>query len=218
MRLPLIPTLFVAAAVATMIGLGIWQLQRAAWKEALLADYGRGVALPASTSIRCWRAGGRLPALCLPPRTGDLRRAGDVARRRRAPAATGRTRPARPIHPLPARRVGGCRADCGSTSGWAARPDAAAPAFAARHRRRARSAWSSADGPIIADRPPPPRRRSRRAQPPASRRHRRTTTCSTRSMVLLRRRRGGDLRARAAAPAARPDCRRSPERLSAPIP
>ena len=28
-RLPLIPTLVVAAAVATMIWLGIWQLQRA---------------------------------------------------------------------------------------------------------------------------------------------------------------------------------------------
>jgi surfeit locus 1 family protein len=38
-RLPLIPTLIVAAAVAAMIGLGIWQLHRAAWKDALLARY-----------------------------------------------------------------------------------------------------------------------------------------------------------------------------------
>ncbi|QNN65033.1 SURF1 family protein [Sphingomonas rhizophila] len=38
-RLPLLPTVLVAAAVATMIGLGIWQLQRAAWKEGLLATY-----------------------------------------------------------------------------------------------------------------------------------------------------------------------------------
>lgn len=37
-RLPLIPTIFVAAAVAVMIGLGVWQLQRAQWKEALIAD------------------------------------------------------------------------------------------------------------------------------------------------------------------------------------
>ena len=28
-HLPLIPTLFVAAAVATMIGLGFWQIRRA---------------------------------------------------------------------------------------------------------------------------------------------------------------------------------------------
>lgn len=46
-RLPVIPTLIVALAVATMIALGIWQLQRAAWKEALLADYGRAMTMPA---------------------------------------------------------------------------------------------------------------------------------------------------------------------------
>ncbi|HEX6072551.1 MAG TPA: SURF1 family cytochrome oxidase biogenesis protein, partial [Sphingomicrobium sp.] len=34
-RLPVIPTIVVAAAVAAMIGLGIWQLQRAHWKEGL---------------------------------------------------------------------------------------------------------------------------------------------------------------------------------------
>lgn len=38
-RLPLIPTLIVALAVATMIGLGVWQLQRAEWKGELLARY-----------------------------------------------------------------------------------------------------------------------------------------------------------------------------------
>ena len=36
-RLPLIPTLIVAAAVLVMIGLGIWQLQRRGEKEAMLA-------------------------------------------------------------------------------------------------------------------------------------------------------------------------------------
>jgi surfeit locus 1 family protein len=46
-RLPLIPTIIVALAVATMIALGIWQLQRAAWKERLLADYSRAMAMPA---------------------------------------------------------------------------------------------------------------------------------------------------------------------------
>lgn len=38
-RWPLIPTLLVGLAVATMIGLGIWQLQRKGEKEALLARY-----------------------------------------------------------------------------------------------------------------------------------------------------------------------------------
>ena len=38
-RIPLIPSLIVAAAVAAMIGLGIWQLHRAQWKKDLLALY-----------------------------------------------------------------------------------------------------------------------------------------------------------------------------------
>lgn len=38
MRLPILPTLLVAAAVAVMIGLGFWQLERKAWKEALIAE------------------------------------------------------------------------------------------------------------------------------------------------------------------------------------
>lgn len=38
-RLPLIPTILVAAAVATMIGLGIWQIARADEKQAMLARY-----------------------------------------------------------------------------------------------------------------------------------------------------------------------------------
>jgi surfeit locus 1 family protein len=38
-KVPIVPTIIVVAAVLTMIGLGIWQLQRAAWKESLLAHY-----------------------------------------------------------------------------------------------------------------------------------------------------------------------------------
>ena len=38
-RLPIIPTLVVAAACLTMIALGIWQLERSREKEALLARY-----------------------------------------------------------------------------------------------------------------------------------------------------------------------------------
>lgn len=46
MRFPLLPTLLVAAAVATMIALGFWQLRRADEKEALRAQYARNAALP----------------------------------------------------------------------------------------------------------------------------------------------------------------------------
>jgi surfeit locus 1 family protein len=46
-RLPVIPTLLVALAVATMIGLGIWQLQRKEQKDALLLRYESAVGLPA---------------------------------------------------------------------------------------------------------------------------------------------------------------------------
>jgi surfeit locus 1 family protein len=44
---PLIPTILVVLAVATMIGLGIWQLQRKGEKEALLARYEASAGLPA---------------------------------------------------------------------------------------------------------------------------------------------------------------------------
>jgi cytochrome oxidase assembly protein ShyY1 len=46
-RLPLLPTLIVAAAAAAMIGLGMWQLERAAWKDRLLADYALAATMPA---------------------------------------------------------------------------------------------------------------------------------------------------------------------------
>ena len=45
-RLPIIPTVVVSAAVAVMIGLGVWQLQRARWKEGLLARYAEAERLP----------------------------------------------------------------------------------------------------------------------------------------------------------------------------
>jgi cytochrome oxidase assembly protein ShyY1 len=45
-RLPLIPTLIVAAAVAAMIALGFWQVRRAHEKEALLARYRTAQDLP----------------------------------------------------------------------------------------------------------------------------------------------------------------------------
>lgn len=45
-RLPIIPTIIVLAAAATMVGLGIWQLQRAKWKEALIARYAAAENMP----------------------------------------------------------------------------------------------------------------------------------------------------------------------------
>lgn len=38
-RIPILSTLVVAAAVATMIALGVWQLHRLTWKEAQIARY-----------------------------------------------------------------------------------------------------------------------------------------------------------------------------------
>jgi cytochrome oxidase assembly protein ShyY1 len=45
-KLPLIPTIIVAAAIAAMICLGVWQLQRATWKEGLLHRYSQAGRLP----------------------------------------------------------------------------------------------------------------------------------------------------------------------------
>jgi cytochrome oxidase assembly protein ShyY1 len=45
-KLPLISTIVVGLAVAVMIGLGIWQLQRRAEKEALLATYHAAAGKP----------------------------------------------------------------------------------------------------------------------------------------------------------------------------
>ena len=46
-KLPIIPTIIVAAAVAAMIALGFWQLRRADEKEALRARYEQNMTLPA---------------------------------------------------------------------------------------------------------------------------------------------------------------------------
>ena len=45
-RLPIFATVVVLAAVALMVSLGIWQLRRAEWKNALLAQYARAESLP----------------------------------------------------------------------------------------------------------------------------------------------------------------------------
>jgi len=45
-KLPLVPTILVGLAVATMIGLGVWQLERRKEKDALLASYAAAANLP----------------------------------------------------------------------------------------------------------------------------------------------------------------------------
>jgi cytochrome oxidase assembly protein ShyY1 len=48
-KIPVFATLIVAAAVAVMIGLGVWQLGRAEWKDRLIAQYRAAETLPPIT-------------------------------------------------------------------------------------------------------------------------------------------------------------------------
>ncbi|MBF9150521.1 SURF1 family protein [Novosphingobium jiangmenense] len=43
-RVPIVSTVIVIAAVLTMIGLGVWQLERLQWKQSLLAHYTAAMA------------------------------------------------------------------------------------------------------------------------------------------------------------------------------
>ena len=47
-RVPILATLVVAAAVATMIALGVWQLRRADWKADLIGRYRQAQAMSAN--------------------------------------------------------------------------------------------------------------------------------------------------------------------------
>jgi len=73
MRRLAIPTIIVAAAVALMVALGIWQLHRAAWKESLLARYDQAQRLPPVTWPTTPLADNQLPlfrhatGVCLRP-------------------------------------------------------------------------------------------------------------------------------------------------------
>ena len=87
-KLPLVPTLIVAAAVAVMITLGVWQLRRAGEKEALLARYQAARNLPPITFPTGPIHSDQLPlfrhatGLCLSPvakrSTAGRNRAGEV--------------------------------------------------------------------------------------------------------------------------------------------
>src|SRR5205085_12030025 len=72
-RVPVLASLVVAAAVAVLIGLGVWQLQRAKWKEGLLARYEQAEKLPPITWPTIPLKNDQLPlfrhatAMCLKP-------------------------------------------------------------------------------------------------------------------------------------------------------
>jgi hypothetical protein len=72
-RVPVLASLVVAAAVAVLIGLGVWQLQRAKWKEGLLARYTQAEKLPPITWPTIPLRGDQLPlfrhatGMCLRP-------------------------------------------------------------------------------------------------------------------------------------------------------
>lgn len=60
-RLPLIPTILVGFAVAAMIALGLWQIQRAGWKERMIADYGKAQSEPPIAWPTVWPKPNALP-------------------------------------------------------------------------------------------------------------------------------------------------------------
>lgn len=61
-RLPILATLIVAAAIAVMIGLGVWQLQRAGWKERMLAELAAAPSQPPVDLDPLLARGGDVPA------------------------------------------------------------------------------------------------------------------------------------------------------------
>jgi cytochrome oxidase assembly protein ShyY1 len=72
-RLPLIPTVIVLAAVAVMLGLGVWQLRRAAEKDAMLQRFEAAAGLPPVSWPSMPQGDNQLPlfrqasGLCLEP-------------------------------------------------------------------------------------------------------------------------------------------------------
>ncbi|HMG48093.1 MAG TPA: SURF1 family protein [Allosphingosinicella sp.] len=121
-RLPLVPTLVVALAAAAMIALGIWQLQRARWKEALLAQYAVAAAMPAVDLDPLLDGRGPLPPLSF-RRALVTCRADDVAPEVRAGRSAADV-PGQayyvPCRPDAAGLAGRIRVN----AGWASRPDA----------------------------------------------------------------------------------------------
>lgn len=60
-KVPLVSTFLVAIAVAIMVGLGIWQLQRSTWKQGLTDRYARADTLPPVAWPTVWPKTDSLP-------------------------------------------------------------------------------------------------------------------------------------------------------------
>jgi surfeit locus 1 family protein len=120
-RLPVLPTLVVAAAVATMIGLGIWQLQRAGEKERLLAQYSAAASLPALDLDPLLARDGPLPPLAFRRVlvTCDARVAEPELRGGRSRAGAGGYSYLLPCRPGAEGLAGRLRVN----AGWSAMPD-----------------------------------------------------------------------------------------------
>jgi len=92
-RPPVLSTIIVAVAVAAMIALGIWQLQRRTWKEALLARYEENTRLPRMAFPRVAQGEAylyrRAGAFCLQPVNWRVEGAGRFGWRVLADCRTG---------------------------------------------------------------------------------------------------------------------------------
>ncbi len=112
-RIPLLPTLVVLAAVAVMVWLGVWQLQRLHWKEDLLAKY---IAAQSSTAVQPWPHNGIVPLSYSQVRTDCLKVTAQSA-------ISGQNVAKRPgwAHVVDCEVAGGGRAKV--ILGWSLRPD-----------------------------------------------------------------------------------------------
>lgn len=60
-RVPIVPTILVALAVAAMIGLGLWQIRRATWKQGLIDRYANSETMPLIAWPAVWPTKDKLP-------------------------------------------------------------------------------------------------------------------------------------------------------------
>ena len=116
-RLPIIPTVIVAAAAAAMIALGIWQLERARWKEGILARYAQAERAPPIEFPTVPLREDQLPL---------FRHATGFCLKLGGPAGDGRRKPVRRAGLCPYRRLRDRRrrARDGVELGWSKNPNA----------------------------------------------------------------------------------------------